>query len=229
MAGQHDILRKPEPRHRAVAEAAVTGRSDELTGQAIAAFVTLKAGYEPSTELAAELTGHVADRFDLHRHIRYRTEVTDVVWHEDDRRWHVHATGPEGREVEHVARAIARGLGIDAALGVTEGHEAWIDALVRDLKRNRGAAVVVAGEHQPPVVHALAHAMNEALDAFGKTVVLIEPGNVFFHDPPYPCPYFRLRLSSISPERIAPGLTALAAAVQELARARGVARWGVAH
>ena len=30
--------------HRAVAEAAVVGRKDELTGQAIAAFVTLRAG-----------------------------------------------------------------------------------------------------------------------------------------------------------------------------------------
>ena len=35
--------------------------------------------------------------------------------------------------------------------------------------------------------------------------VLIEPGDVFFLAPPYPCPYFRLRLSSIVPDRIAPG------------------------
>jgi molybdopterin-containing oxidoreductase family iron-sulfur binding subunit len=78
-------------------------------------------------------------------------------------------------QIEHVARAIARGLGIEAAPGRVNGVEPWIDAVVRDLKRHRGAAVVVAGEHQPPIVHALAHAMNDALDAFGKTVDLLEP------------------------------------------------------
>jgi molybdopterin-containing oxidoreductase family iron-sulfur binding subunit len=78
-------------------------------------------------------------------------------------------------QVEHVARAVARGLGIDAAPGRVSGFDAWIDAVVRDLKKHRGAAVAVAGENQPPVVHALAHAMNDALDAFGKTVELLDP------------------------------------------------------
>jgi acetyl-CoA synthetase len=48
--------------HPAVAEAAVTGRRDDLTGQAIAAFVTLRSGNEPSDALAAELREHVADK-----------------------------------------------------------------------------------------------------------------------------------------------------------------------
>ena len=48
--------------HESVAEAAVTGRSDEMTGQAIAAFVTLRGGFEASDELAAQLREHVADR-----------------------------------------------------------------------------------------------------------------------------------------------------------------------
>lgn len=52
--------------------------------------------------------------------------------------------------------------------------------------------------------------------------VLIESGEVFFQDPPYPCPWFRLRLSSIAPERIAPGIAALARAVRALARTRAV-------
>ncbi|HUH06271.1 MAG TPA: AMP-binding protein, partial [Egibacteraceae bacterium] len=46
--------------HDAVAEAAVTGRADDMTGQAIAAFVTLKGGQAPSEELAAALREHVA-------------------------------------------------------------------------------------------------------------------------------------------------------------------------
>jgi len=47
--------------HPAVAEAAVIGRTDATTGQAISAFVILRAGNEPSDALASELRGHVAD------------------------------------------------------------------------------------------------------------------------------------------------------------------------
>ncbi len=45
--------------HRAVAEAAVVGRPDEIKGQAIAAFVTLEAGYTWSKDLEKELREHV--------------------------------------------------------------------------------------------------------------------------------------------------------------------------
>jgi acetyl-CoA synthetase len=47
--------------HPAVAEAAVCGRADALTGQAIVAFVTLKAGHEGSVEMLEELRNHVAE------------------------------------------------------------------------------------------------------------------------------------------------------------------------
>jgi acetyl-CoA synthetase len=47
--------------HPAVAEAAVIGRTDATTGQAISAFVILRAGNEPSDTLASELRAHVAD------------------------------------------------------------------------------------------------------------------------------------------------------------------------
>jgi acetyl-CoA synthetase len=45
--------------HPAVAEAAVVGATDDLTGQAIAAFVTLRGGYEGSDELHDALRDHV--------------------------------------------------------------------------------------------------------------------------------------------------------------------------
>jgi GntR family transcriptional regulator/MocR family aminotransferase len=54
--------------------------------------------------------------------------------------------------------------------------------------------------------------------------VLIEAGDVFFARPPYPCPFFRLRLSSIAGPQIRAGIHALALPVAELARARGEAR-----
>src|SRR5215831_11194949 len=45
--------------HPAVAEAAVIGAADPMTGQAIVAFVTPRTGYTPSDELTAELKEHV--------------------------------------------------------------------------------------------------------------------------------------------------------------------------
>ncbi len=45
--------------HPGVAEAAVVGKTDATTGQAIAAFVILRAGNEPSDALATELRDHV--------------------------------------------------------------------------------------------------------------------------------------------------------------------------
>ncbi len=47
--------------HPAVAEAAVVGRADELKGQAIAAFVSLQDGVDPSPELEADIRQHVAN------------------------------------------------------------------------------------------------------------------------------------------------------------------------
>ncbi|MBM3677526.1 MAG: acetate--CoA ligase [Actinobacteria bacterium] len=46
--------------HPSVAEAAVCGRADALTGQAIVAFVTLKTGHDGSIEMLETLRSHVA-------------------------------------------------------------------------------------------------------------------------------------------------------------------------
>jgi acetyl-CoA synthetase len=48
--------------HPRVAEAAVCGRADALTGQAIVAYVTLKGGDEGSVEMLEELRDHVATK-----------------------------------------------------------------------------------------------------------------------------------------------------------------------
>ncbi|MFQ5745687.1 MAG: acetate--CoA ligase [Gemmatimonadota bacterium] len=48
--------------HPAVAEAAVVGRSDELKGQAIAAFVSVREGFDPTPELRDDLREHVAEQ-----------------------------------------------------------------------------------------------------------------------------------------------------------------------
>ena len=71
-------------------------------------------------------------------------------------------------EIENFARAIAKEIGVSV-----ESNQAdeWISAVARDLKKHRGASLVIAGEQQPPFVHALAHAMNHALGNAGSTVI----------------------------------------------------------
>jgi MoCo/4Fe-4S cofactor protein with predicted Tat translocation signal len=75
--------------------------------------------------------------------------------------------------VEGFARSLAEGLGVKT--GSNAPPPSWIPALVRDLQSHRGASLVIAGEHQPPVVHVLAHAMNAALGNVGKTVHYTDP------------------------------------------------------
>ena len=48
--------------HPAVAEAAVIGRSHDIKGQAIAAFVTIKSGIDPKDALKDEIKAHVAKK-----------------------------------------------------------------------------------------------------------------------------------------------------------------------
>jgi MoCo/4Fe-4S cofactor protein with predicted Tat translocation signal len=78
-------------------------------------------------------------------------------------------------EIRNFAAAIAAKLGLSVQSTTDAQRSPWIDALVRDLQKHRGASVVVAGDQQPPGVHALAHAMNQALDNVGKTVVYSDP------------------------------------------------------
>jgi MoCo/4Fe-4S cofactor protein with predicted Tat translocation signal len=46
----------------------------------------------------------------------------------------------------------------------------FLMALIADLANHRGSSVVIAGDHQPPVVHALAHAINAKFSNIGRTV-----------------------------------------------------------
>lgn len=48
--------------HKDVAESAVIGKAHDIKGQAISAFVTVKGGIKPTTQLAAELKEHVATK-----------------------------------------------------------------------------------------------------------------------------------------------------------------------
>ena len=79
--------------------------------------------------------------------------------------------------IERFAATVARQLGVQVAdaPGEFEDDAGWIQALVKDLKKNSGASVIIPGEQQSPAVHALAHAMNQALGNVGSTVHHTEP------------------------------------------------------
>jgi molybdopterin-containing oxidoreductase family iron-sulfur binding subunit len=76
-------------------------------------------------------------------------------------------------EMEAFARALA--AGIDGKPVAADKNQKWIEAVARDLKKNAGASVIIAGDEQPAMVHALAHQMNQALGNVGKTVNYTAP------------------------------------------------------
>jgi molybdopterin-containing oxidoreductase family iron-sulfur binding subunit len=47
--------------------------------------------------------------------------------------------------------------------------------VAKDLNDHRGTGIIIAGEHQSPRVHAIAHALNQTLGNTGKTVLYTDP------------------------------------------------------
>src|SRR5258707_15201087 len=75
-------------------------------------------------------------------------------------------------EMEGLARAVAGAVGGGAASPGPEGAAAaWVAAVAKDLKAHAGRSLVIAGDYQPPAVHALAHEINQWLGNVGQTVV----------------------------------------------------------
>jgi molybdopterin-containing oxidoreductase family iron-sulfur binding subunit len=97
-----------------------------------------------------------------------------------DHRWPLPAS-----QIESFARILALELGIAADTSVTADANAVamlqaipadrINAIARDLQAHPGATLVLAGDHQPPIVHALVHAINHQLGNVGQTVFYTEP------------------------------------------------------
>ena len=56
-------------------------------------------------------------------------------------------------------------------------HSAFAKSVASDLAVHHGASVVIPGDHQPPIVHAWAHVINQALGNVGKTVFYTDPVN----------------------------------------------------
>jgi molybdopterin-containing oxidoreductase family iron-sulfur binding subunit len=87
-------------------------------------------------------------------------------------------------EIAAFAAALAQELEVTTDLGITIENTPtlanvnwgnWMKVVAKDLRRHRGAGLVIAGESQPPVVHALAHAINSTLGNAGQTAVYSQP------------------------------------------------------
>jgi MoCo/4Fe-4S cofactor protein with predicted Tat translocation signal len=78
--------------------------------------------------------------------------------------------------IESLVRACSMMLGddVDPSM-VLDDQRKFLEAVVKDLKGHRGSGVVIAGDHQPAVVHAFVHAINQALGNIGQTVFYTDP------------------------------------------------------
>jgi molybdopterin-containing oxidoreductase family iron-sulfur binding subunit len=83
----------------------------------------------------------------------------------------------ESRQIPAFVAALAARLGASGAAGqadVPGVDRKWIDAVAKDLLANRGKSLIVAGDRQPPAVHAAVCALNSHLGNTGKTVTYHE-------------------------------------------------------
>jgi molybdopterin-containing oxidoreductase family iron-sulfur binding subunit len=83
-----------------------------------------------------------------------------------------HRLAASAAEIERLAFELASEMGLPLQRSPTplpERHREWMSALVEDLRSNPGQSIIVAGETQPPQVHALVHLLNHRLGNRGKT------------------------------------------------------------
>ena len=80
-----------------------------------------------------------------------------------------HRLAVKGSMIEAFARVLAQNGEISA------DYAHFVEPLVSDLQAHAGSSIVVVGDHQPPVVHEIAHLINQQLGNVGKTVFYSEP------------------------------------------------------
>jgi molybdopterin-containing oxidoreductase family iron-sulfur binding subunit len=75
------------------------------------------------------------------------------------------------------AAALAQQLGLDQGpqADLSTKEQRYVEEMARDLQEAGTNGVVLAGDTQPPAVHALCMAINERLGSLGTTVTLLDP------------------------------------------------------
>ncbi len=81
-------------------------------------------------------------------------------------------------EIISLAQALHQG----ALSNPTYGDD-WTGRVIQALVREKESGIVLAGDDQPPEVHALAHRLNALLGNIGKTITYIDPIDSASHQP----------------------------------------------
>jgi MoCo/4Fe-4S cofactor protein with predicted Tat translocation signal len=93
-----------------------------------------------------------------------------------------HRFRTKSSDIAGVAFALAKALGVGASTELDKqlsaypaaqfdrGGKKWVEIVARDLQSARGRSLVVVGPRQPAVVHAIVHAINQALGNVNQTV-----------------------------------------------------------
>ena len=89
-----------------------------------------------------------------------------------------HRLNVKACEVEAVARQLLQ-AGVVRPRGRARTKAQFVAPSPRNLPETSGSSVVIPGDHQPPVVHALCHAINAQLGNVGKTVFYSDPIPIF--------------------------------------------------
>ncbi len=90
-----------------------------------------------------------------------------------------HRVALDSGSIEAFALALAGQLGVkfraDGEIPPFNDPTGWLAPLARDLRNAGSSGLVVAGAYQSPTLHALAHAINDALGNVGTTVHYTDP------------------------------------------------------
>ena len=87
-----------------------------------------------------------------------------------------HRLGVQARDVEGLARSLAAALGTNSGIPqAAQEQQKFLSVVVNELKDHRGSSLIIVGDHQPPIVHSLAHSLNQVLGNVGKTVLYTDP------------------------------------------------------
>src|SRR5450432_1133130 len=70
-----------------------------------------------------------------------------------------HRLPVKASDVEGVVRSFASAFGVNAGAGTVKYDDWFFGHLGDDVRSRPGSSVVIAGDHQPPIVHALVHAI----------------------------------------------------------------------
>ena len=165
-----------------------------------------------------------ADHFDLRRHIRFATTVTDARWDEAAQRWRISATGPEGQD-DYDAPFLISAVGLFnkpsipdiPGMGEFSGAIAHTASWPADLDlTGKSVAVIGTGASAMQVVPAIADKVGH-LAIFQRSPQWAAPNGEYFtkvpdqvhflmENVPFYHQWYRFRLAWIFNDRVHPSL-----------------------